>query len=313
MIRQALIAILIVFVNSGFASESNSTWKEVDAKFSTGIKSGHITFKIGGLISDGESIGKAHFPISELKFPKNYKTAQFAITMKGHNNWDVLFEIETNLSKDAGLLEDSDWLSPDRLDIYSDSKTEISAKEFLFEVSNDSEAIRFLNDLELCENRFGFGLIGQFLDYRAYDTVQSYPSSNEPDISLKGDTILYDFVQITPFVSYSISHSFFRKAVISGKIIVSPFMFLKDKDYHILREKTSKSSTRGWLFDSSIVLNWNANPSLSLFTAFNYQQFEANGNQTQKLASNYESRKLKVKVKHIGQQMNIKTGIIFRF
>jgi len=308
-----LATILLVFVNTSFASEKDSKWKEVDTRFSTGIKSGHITFKIGGFISNGELTGRAHFPISELKFPKNFQTAQFAMTMKGHNNWDVLFEFETNMSKDAGLLEDRDWLSPDSLDIYSDSKTSVSAKEFLLEASNKLDSIQFSGGMGLWENRFGFGLIGQFANYRAFDTVQSYPSSDEPEISLKGDTITFDFAQLTPFASYSISRSLFRGLVFNAKIIVSPFMFAKDKDHHILREKTSKSSTRGWLFDSSIALHWHANPSLSFYTATNYQQFEANGNQTQTLDPDSEIRKLQVKVKHIGQQINVKMGINFRF
>jgi len=303
----------LIFLSAASANQNEWGWKDVDATFTTGIKSGHITFKIGGFISNGQTIGKAHFPISELIFPRNYKTAQFSLTLKGHNNWDVLFELETNLSKDAGLLEDRDWLSPDSLDIYSDTKTSVSAQEVLLEISNKLDPIELSTNLGVINNRFGFGLLGQFYDYRGYDTIQSYPSSPMPAISIEGDTIKFKFSQITPFASYQVSHHISKSVRLDSKFRLSPFMFAKDEDHHLLRDKSSQSNTRGWFFDSSISMHWSVNQALGVYTQISYQLFESSGEQTQKNEADSEAKDLQVKVKHLGQQTNLKVGLNFQF
>ncbi len=303
--------ITLIFGSSAWSKESE--WSNIDVNINMGIKSGYITYQIGGFFSSGGFVGRTHFPLSELKFPRNFETVQLGITIKGENGWNVLMELEANASKNSGLLEDSDWLTQNKLDIYSETKTSVSAQEFLLEASNEFSSISSIPRLSGWDSRFGFGVLGQLYDYRGYDTTQSYPSNNNPTIFIAGDTITFKFTQITPFASYSISRLFTQKLQLNLKVILSPFVFINDKDRHLKRNKMSVSNTRGWLFDSSVKLYWHGSQALFFYAQLSFQQFEANGSQEQTFEGSPTQQNSQVKIKHLGRQSNLKAGVNWRF
>jgi len=309
--RSIHICLVIFCLTFSSANSSENEWESINSSLTVGVKTGHITFQIGGLVSDGERLGRLHFPISELKFPTNFEIAQLSVNIKARTGWDVLFQMETNVSKDAGTLEDRDWLAPGRLDTYSDTHTSLSSKEFIFETAKELTPIKYSS--KSLYNKFGFGLLGQFYKYTGFNTIQSYPSSDLDTIFLDGDTIKFDFSQLTPFASYLVSHNLFGNVNVDLKLLFSPLMFIRDKDQHLLRNKHSTSKTRGWFFHTSLNMLWKLNQSFAIFTQTSFQKFEANGNQTQNFEDNPDLDELKVKVKHLGQQINLTLGLNYQF
>ena len=93
--------------------------------------SGDTTYQIGGSYVTPSGSGTHHFPISKLEFPLDIwmisveESKEFA-----NKNLKVRVGAKKKYTRDAGKMEDSDWLTaanPSQLDVYSQSDAFLDA------------------------------------------------------------------------------------------------------------------------------------------------------------------------------------------
>ena len=293
--------VLLLGLKPALAEENTSI-----AKISVlpGYKSGNISYQIGGTINQGNITQKVHFPVSELEFPRHYATALAEIDASIGNKRRVLLQLESNVTNEAGKLIDKDWLTPNQLDIYSESDTSVTAHEYALEINQEY----FSSDR--LSGKLGLGAIYQQYKFKAFDTLQSYPSSSEPSIRVPGHVLSYDFSQIAPYLSLALINTVLPGISLEGKTIVSPLIFIEDKDQHHERDKKAESSAKGWLVQLTGKLNLAFSKAMGVNAELDYQIFEAEGIQTQ---TDPDYKSYTIEVKHIGEQFNFRAGVYYSF
>ena len=310
-----------VGVRSGGSSGSSlSQIRKSEFTVSTGHKTGYFTYQIGGLISAGGETLFLHFPLSELRFPLDAYTVRGSYLMELNNQWRIRFEMETNYSSYSGKMEDSDWgvkslivegaiNDPESLDIFSRTRSDLSLKDYSlhFEKMNGKYQDPF--GITLWSTYLGFGMAVQDYDFEMSDGLQIYPSTGVPPDTLTGKGLIYNFFQITPYISVLFKTPDKKQFQFSLDLSLSPFVHIADYDNHILRNKISDGSTDGWSAKSQVFADWQLNSTVDLFLTMSSQYTKANGWQIQTNNDAGSISKAKVKLKHISQQNNVLVGI----
>lgn len=331
-----LILLMPVFIANANASDSdgdaqpdNLAFNQTTAieqsavKISTGKKSGYFTYQIGGPISNGIAVQQAHFPISELIFPLNVKTVQFSYFMQLKNQWRIETSLETNYSTGSGTMEDSDWgvasdlvdgatSNPDSLDAFSESRSELQLYEAQLHIE------RYYSDFQA---PFGYESLGMYIglgftvaqyDFSIFDVRQIYPSLSLDPVSVDGKVLTYEYTLFTPYASVLFKTPEHKKSNLSVKLSLSPFAYITDYDDHILREKLSNGSSGGLDFKAEFQFGWRLTKTDEIFFNYAYQLTSATGWQTQTSQEILDSGadEYKLKLKHDGEQVNIKIGWI---
>lgn len=297
---------------------------EISLRFAGRAKSGFVAYQIGGYISDGQNLGRLHFPVSELRFPLKVYMAQVQIIAPIGKAWAFSVDIAGNGTGTAGTLEDRDWgvrylenpasgASPDTLDVYSESRAELTAIEA--KIQFEKMAGRYTDPVTglSWSGYYGFGLAFQDYDYRALDITQYYPSTNRTPDAVSGLVLTYHYRQFTPLVQVRIEPDMPRDFRLGLALSGSPLVRIDDEDNHVIRNKTSKGATTGWMVEIAAELNWMLTASLDATAQIEYSQTAANGKQEQHITETATPTNVDVALKHINEQTNFSLGIKWSF
>ncbi|MDH5717390.1 MAG: omptin family outer membrane protease [Spirochaetia bacterium] len=268
-----------------------------DLSLKIGIKSeyllGDTTYQLGGYYttSTGKS-GNARFPLSELSFPVNTYNLSGMISFIFLKNFTLSTIMTFNLNKDPGKLKDYDWgiyygdpeipnATQNSLDIYSESKLKIKY-QFI-------ETLLRYNS-KLFSNFFFISQLGytrQNFSFEGKDAVQSYPSSEEyfaikkANRFLEGTVITYDANYNILSFSGGLGYSFFDNFNTSLQFGFMPYVFIKDRDDHVIRYKLFESKTYGQGFLAIFETNYEILSVVTISLAAAYKKISSTGRQTQ--------------------------------
>ncbi len=226
---------------------------------STGQKIGNVRYRIGGEwhnYTEGTS-GTDHFPISELKWPINVVMAELGGEVRLGKRWELRGSLARNLTTHlGGKMEDSDWdYDPDLYggtpDIYSESVT-----DFQGYVADGSIRYWFL-DRQFGGNAsfsLGVGLGFMYQDYHwvAGNLDQWYP--REPSWGhdyAGGPVVTYKSWLKMPYAEL-LFKSKIKRFDISGSIGGSPYLWAKDEDTHLLRNRIMTTDAKGFALKGSL-------------------------------------------------------------
>lgn len=278
------------------------------------VKSGFVAYQIGGFVSDGQSIGIIHFPVSELRFPLSSKTLQFKLAIPTKNAWKLQVSVETNGTSDNGTVEDRDWLSPGSLDVYSVSRSELTVLEGNLRFEKQTGEHQDPLKLFTWTLNYGVGLLAQNYSYRVYDFVQSYPSNpSEPTVTLNGLALTYRYRQITPQLLFAVAPKISPTIDVGLEFMATPFVRTSDHDEHLLRGKTIDGVAKGWSVATALSAAWHTSPTLTVTGRLDFQKTLATGTQTQQDVVDKVMETTQIRLKHISEQTNASLGLKFIF
>ena len=266
-----------------------------DITIGFGRLGGTSTYSIGGHFSDnlGNS-GEFWSPLSELEWPLEvWMTSVSVGTVFG--KFSLNGELSTNVSEDAGDMNDSDWgvlyldsggdpyFSPYTKDIYSTTATTLEAM-----IMNLKLRYKFF-ERPTFALAAGVGLLYENFKFKGRDTVQYSPSaipiyglpSDPYAATLQGLTIKYDVTYTVPYFELVATLGFSGKFGIEASLGYSPFVTAEDEDDHVLRGKLSKGDCEG----SALLFEINGRYDISSHwfcnLSFNYISIDTSGTQTQ--------------------------------
>ena len=278
------------------------------------VKSGFVTYQIGGFVSDGRVIGIIHFPLSELRFPLAAKTVQFKFALPTKDAWKLQVGIETNVTSDNGTVEDSDWLTPGSLDVYSVSRSELTVLEGNLRLEKQTGEHQDPLKLFTWTLNYGVGLLAQNYSYRVYDFVQSYPSNpSKATITLNGLALTYRYRQITPQLLFAVAPKISPTIDVGLEFMATPFVRTSDHDEHLLRGKTIDGVGKGWSVATALSAAWHTSPTLSVTGRLDFQKTLATGTQTQQDVVDDVIETAQIRLKHISEQTNVSLGLKYLF
>lgn len=275
---------LLILFSLCILSGENLLAQDFPSEFSFGVEqmSGHTTYQIGGNVSlpDGTS-GRIHFPLSELKFPTNISvfTTDFILHFSSRSPLSIQATLQQGLTKDAGKMEDSDWgiTSSDtsRLDIFSKSDAELSYNAYdiniRYHFSDEKALLLYL----------AYGYKQQTFDYEIFDLDQwqpSNPSAGHDRVS--GKVLTYKITYKIPYVKFG-----FRRELdswlIKGGGGISTAVNALDEDNHILRDKTSKSETKGQSQFFDFQIGYKLSKSRAFYLKGSWMNIKTDGDETQ--------------------------------
>lgn len=282
---------------------SNDQKKNVNISVSagTGIMQGHTTYQIGGHFDSPEGSGEFHFPLSELIFPLNTYLISLETNILLFKKWKADAKFQTNIKRNTDNMKDSDWgipfedppnsgnyywYGPDHLDIYSESKTELSVYIFAIDLlyrfyrfipgSSSSTYFNFYAGLGYLYQQYEFEcrLIRQW-DYRE-DNPEPQDATGDGSIVLT-----YDIFTHIPYIKINSEIYFKSMFSINASIGYSPFIKLKDKDNHILRSKKSYAECDGNALLLSLAGKIDLSKSVFIKLQVDYVSIETEGKQKQ--------------------------------
>ncbi|RLJ05345.1 MAG: hypothetical protein DRP14_02035, partial [Candidatus Aenigmatarchaeota archaeon] len=205
-----------------------------------GGMSGDTTYQIGGRCVTPSGSGIYHFSISELTFPLDiwmFSVEESKEFVK--KNLKVSVGVKKNYTRDAGKMEDSDWLTstnPSQLDVYSQSDAYLDALILGINISH-----RFF---ERPHWSFiaGVGYIYQNFDYECKLNRQWSPSGlSGYDYTGTGSVDLtYELTYSIPYIEIGTQYIFTNKWSLVTSLGYSPIVHAEDLDVHVLRAKVSE-------------------------------------------------------------------------
>lgn len=232
-----------------------------------GKMSGHTTYQIGGDLDTPEGSTELHFPLSELEFPLDVYTAFSAFEADIYESFALSMNFEKNITKDAGIMKDSDWGVPfeypyqgsgdyywygeDHLDIYSESESELDAliidinlmyRVLKMRMRGGNWNLRFLAGLGYLYQRFNFEC--ELL--RQWDLRPDIP--DDQNANFEGDGrigIIYDVRQKIPYIKAAAEIVYLEDYVFNIDFGYSPLVRVDDEDQHVLRDMVSRADCEG--------------------------------------------------------------------
>ncbi|OPZ60640.1 MAG: Outer membrane protease OmpP precursor [Deltaproteobacteria bacterium ADurb.Bin510] len=248
---------------------------ETNLGLELGYLYGDTTYQIGGEEYGTDGVALDHFPISELKFPLNSYVAVLSLETR----LDPLnFKVE--LTKDVYQLEadmeDSDWLAPGRLDIYSESEAE--RKLFTAETK---AAARVWGSRALGLN-LGLGYAYQQFNYTCEDTVQYSPSGLYSGYTgvAPGKTINYDIEYHIPYAEVAMTAAL-DNCDLNLSLGMAPYVKVYDHDEHVRRPKFMDGVLDGHAYLANFSGHYRLAPQLDLNFGIDYKKIETEGEQEQ--------------------------------
>lgn len=246
---------------------------------STGYKYGDVTYQIGGHYedSDGDK-GNTFFPISELKWPISAIMGEVGGELHPGKHFEIRGSFAHNLTSNlTDDMEDSDWIyDPDHRDIYSESDTE-------FEGYVADAAVRYWffdrpydGDTSLSIGA-GVGFTYQHYEWEASDT---YQRSSIPGYTghASGLVITYQTDLYMPYLELAVK-SKLGKVDMIGTIGVSPYLWVKDEDDHLLRNRRMETDAHGYSVKGGLQTDYNFTDKWFAGLRINLLYYSAKGTQ----------------------------------
>ncbi|HDH86830.1 MAG TPA: omptin family outer membrane protease [Desulfobacteraceae bacterium] len=246
-----------------------------------GGMSGDTTYQIGGRCVTPSGSGIYHFSISELTFPLDIwmisveESKEFV-----KKNLKVSVGVKKTYTRDAGKMEDSDWLTstnPSQLDVYSQSDAYLDALILGINISH-----RFF---ERPHWSFiaGVGYIYQNFDYECKLNRQWSPSGlSGYDYTGTGSVDLtYELTYSIPYIEIGTQYIFTNKWSLVTSLGYSPIVHAEDLDVHVLRAKVSEGDCDGDAILFSLKGRCNVSRSWFFALQLDYTYIKTDGRQKQ--------------------------------
>ena len=214
-----------------------------------GWQTGNFRYKIGGRThSEGETYYN-NDPLSELQFPIDSYMVRLGANHRFADRWELRGHLGLTPNQHSGLLKDSDWTwesSPRVKTDYSESDCRVSGWEI------DLGGRYWFSPLSLggaSELTFGLGLGMTYQNFR-WDAREGTQTSllddgrsvsvhwNEPVISYAVDAYMPYLEALAAW-----QRGGFRFQAAAG---LSPWLRIRDEDFHVLRDKYNASRSDGW-------------------------------------------------------------------
>jgi outer membrane protease len=292
----ASVIIFLIIITSDNLYPNSTYRKRFDISAGLERYSGFTQYTIGGRVElpDG-TVGYVQFPLSELKFQLDvfmlfldFKAAIFDKLLISING-------KTNINRDSGTMEDSDWgvwyqegypwASPTTLDIYSESDAELRAY-----ILNSKLLYRVLQSSQFTFG-VGLGFLFQRFDFEIHNTTQWYPSyevysSYLPiDYSytyyMPGRVLTYVVDYYIPYFELALVYMIKGNIGILGSIEISPYTWAEDLDDHILRSKKGRGESEGTYASCSLGGRYVFTQDLYLEIGIHYRVIMTEGEQVQ--------------------------------
>lgn len=287
-IRAVALGLTLGFLSSGtvFAADENQstpTEKPVKLDISIGSErmSGDTTYSTGGpIVHPNGSIEYAHFPFSQLEWPLDIWLARIDAGVTIGSSWRINAVVKKNINDPANNMEDSDWITPGSLDIYSESTI------------SDFDALIWDLDVEWVfikrqawDIYAGIGYQYQEFDY-AGQGIYQYSPSGLPGFAAYGDgsvSITYETNYKMPYFLLGTDFQISPNFTMAGSFAYSPWVDADDEDYHLARipVMVSQGDMDGdaYMFDVSGTYRFLS--SWFLKAGFHYVKIAVDGNHYQ--------------------------------
>jgi outer membrane protease len=243
----------------------------VSASIGTGYLAGDTQYQIGGRVIDADGVYEIHFPLSELKFPLDAFMVKGTVTVDFAERWSLMASGATNISDDTGNTENRDWLTPNTLDIYSESDTEMDALLLEGKVSYmfyqwyyGQASINGISTRNIQFSYFtGLGYKYQKFDFEVSNLDQWYPTTpSTPHVHVSGLIATYEAEYQIPYLELSMEMKVAEKFLLEIGLAYAPFVDFQDEDQHLLRDKVNRAD-HDWAGDAMFVRlkgRYNFNP-----------------------------------------------------
>ena len=290
-IKSIVLGLTLGILSSGIvfaAGETQSTETEkpgkpvvFDISIGSELMSGDTTYSIGGpIVHPDGSVENAYFPFSQLEWPLDIWLARVDAGVNIGSSWRINAVVKKNISDPAENMNDSDWVTPGSLDIYSES--EIS----------DFDALIWDIDVEWVfikrqawDIYAGFGYQYQNFEYEAQGIYQ-YSPSGLPGFAAYGDgsvSITYEMTYKMPYFLIGTDFQVTPDFIVAGSFAYSPWVDANDEDYHLARKPVlvSQGDMNGdaYMFDLSGTYHFLT--SWFFKAGFHYLKIAVDGNQHQ--------------------------------
>ncbi|MDD3581615.1 MAG: omptin family outer membrane protease [Desulfobacca sp.] len=214
-----------------------------------GYLTGDVTYQIGGKykgISFGEAFqGKVNFPLSELKWPLDLLMFTLGGELRFLKNWELRIAFSKNLTDEPGKDEDSDWEDESRPKV----KTCFGTSDTAFSGYILDLGMRYWI-IEKQVNRDlawaiapGASLLYQEFSWDGSNLVQYDLITGECSREA-GPVIAYKFNLLMPFLDLAGRLTYKRLSCLAS-FAYSPWLIAKDKDFHLLRDRFTKTKAYG--------------------------------------------------------------------
>ncbi|APG28117.1 hypothetical protein A7E78_09845 [Syntrophotalea acetylenivorans] len=267
-------------------------FSDAEARVSVSIGTGYLTgdtqYQIGGTAIDAGGATEFHFPISELEFPLDAIMVKGTVSADFAERWQLMASAATNFTDDTGKMEDSDWLSPGSLDIYSESDTDMDALLLEGKISymfwQGYYGQNSANGVANSDIRFlyfaGLGYKYQKFEFEVSDLDQWYPSSpTTPHDRVSGLVLDYEAEYHIPYLELSMEMDVAEKFQMEIGLAYAPFVDFQDEDQHLLRNKVNIAD-HNWDGDAlffRLSARYNFNRHWYLETDFEAMKIESEG------------------------------------
>jgi outer membrane protease len=268
----------------------NAFAERPDIRLSAGIGylQGETSYQIGGHFDSPQYPSHDYpFPLSELDWPLNVVMGSIDLTA---SYWRLsgALSYKANLSESKQKMEDSDWLtpsSPDQIDIYSESSTtNLDAK--IFDGNINFEFLKY-NGWGM---QIGLGYLWQDLSFVAENLDQWYPQApSAPHVYVNGRVGTYEVTYSIPYAELLVN--FYTKKF-KGALTYqfSPFVNAEDEDKHLLRQKTSKGYSDGYMNAGRFNFTYDFTNHFFGGIDFSYRQIQTTGYERQHQAACAENK-----------------------
>jgi len=286
-------------------TESDNPIKNFQALISAGIgkMSGHTTYQIGGTTKDPSGTYELHDPLSELMFPIEIYTINLDASFFFFQNFNSNLSFKTNITDRTGNMEDRDWgipwekptgsgvyywYGPDHLDVYSESKTDMTL--YIFNLDLLYEVYR--NNFSSCNTDFqiyaGLGYLYQEFDFecrliRQYD-LRGDDVPVDQQLNFEGDGsvgLTYNVKSHIPYLEISSLLIYDQNILLKANIGYSPYVMVNDRDNHKLRNKISKAECTGSSLLFSFAGSYFFENNIFIKGQFDYVKVDTEGKQKQ--------------------------------
>ena len=296
MKKLVCVLLCVLFSMSVAISSSHAEKAKYNFTLGNGILRGDTTYRIGGTsTSPGGSTYEYRFPISELKFPLDVNMVEIGSSVE-LESWNVRINVKKNISDDAGKMEDSDWgywyeyygssyYSRDSLDIFSESDAKLDA--LIIDINFQFDFFKMTREKSEWSLFMNYGYIYEKFDYEIYDLDQWYPSyesyfgTDAGHVIVNGKVLTYEITYHIPYIGIGTNFKMNKKFSIEPALAYTPYVFVRDRDDHILRSKISEGKLKG----NAVMLSMEARYDFTsfLFAALSagYTKIEAEGTQDQ--------------------------------
>lgn len=243
-----ILLFTVIFLIGGIPSYAAN----FDVTAGIGKLSGDTTYRIGYPV-DYVYFGtyEGYFPFSQLEFPLDVYMFSLGGSIEFAQRWKASLNIQTNITDDAGEMEDSDWLTssdPTRLDVFSTSDTELDA--LIWDAKIGCEILKSSNWSLIV----GAGYLHQNFDFECRIKRQ-YSPSGLPGYDYVGDGsvgLKYEITYNIPYIEVGAQYKFTDKISLDASLGYSPIVTVEDEDQHLLRNKVNKGDLDGDAFLFSV-------------------------------------------------------------